>query len=269
MADRKRNMDKETYATIAKHYDPAYGAKSDLKDKPFYMQMARRYGGPILEIACGTGRILLDIARTGIEIAGVDFSEAMLSVLRAKLKAETGEIQDRVRLYTGDMRTFKLGRRFKQVFIPFRPMQHMYSIEDQISALTRAKEHLQRKGLLAFDVFYPDFKKIGDDADVEVPDAEWTDPENPQRIVRRSFLRHGLNRLQQYFEGEFIFRTYEGDTVIEEERSHLKMSYYTYPHMLLLFKICDLEIVDEYGSFENDPISICREMIFVLRRRGS
>ena len=259
-------MDLKTYSLMAKYYDPAYSAKSDLDDLPFYLQMAQQHGGPILEIACGTGRILLEIAKVGIEVVGVDLSEAMLSILGEKLEKESGEVQQRVSLYVGDMRTFSLERQFKQVFIPFRPMQHMYTVEDQIRALIQAKEHLQPEGLLVFNVFYPNFKKIDGKMDTETLDTEWVDPKNPQRIIRRYFIRHSVNRLQQYFEGEFIFRTYQADEIIEEERLPLKMGYYTYPHILLLFKLCGLEIVEEYGSFKRDPIAICKEMIFVLRR---
>ena len=104
------------------------------------------------------------------------------------------------------------------------------------------------------------------DMETEALDAEWVDPDNPQRTIRRYFMRHRVNPLHQYFEGEFIFRTHEADQLILEERSPLKMNYYTYPHLLLLFKHCGLEIVEEYGSFDKDPIDICNEMIFVLRK---
>jgi hypothetical protein len=106
------------------------------------------------------------------------------------------------------------------------------------------------------------------DADMktEVLDAEWMDPDNPHRTIRRYFVRHRVNRLQQYFEGEFIFRIYQEQRLMAEERAPLTMSYYTYPHMLLLFKYCGLEMVEAYGSFDKEPIDICKEMIFVLRQ---
>jgi hypothetical protein len=84
-------------------------------------------------------------------------------------------------------------------------------------------------------------------------------------MIRRYFVRHRVHRLQQYFEGEFIFRTYQEKQLIAEERSPITMSYYTYPHMLLLFKYCGLDIVEACGSFDKEPIDICQEMIFVLR----
>lgn len=259
-------MDSKIYSTIAKYYDPIYNQKSELNDLPFYLEKAQQHGGPILEIACGTGRILLEIAKLGINIDGVDCSTDMLSILQEKLQKQSPAIQQRVNLHEGDMRKFSLGKQYKLVLIPFRPMQHMYTIEDQISALNRAKEHLQPKGFLIFDVFYPNFKILDEEMNKEELDTEWIDSTSPQKIIRRYFVRNSVNKLQQYFEGEFIFRTFGANKLVKEERCPLKMNYYTYPHLLLLFKLCELKIVEEYGSFTKDPIDICKEMIFVLRR---
>src|SRR5437667_10178149 len=60
-------MNSTFYATSAKYYDGAYAAKADLVDLPFYFDLARKIGGPVLEMGCGTGRVLLPIARAGIE----------------------------------------------------------------------------------------------------------------------------------------------------------------------------------------------------------
>jgi 2-polyprenyl-3-methyl-5-hydroxy-6-metoxy-1,4-benzoquinol methylase len=56
-----------SYSTSAKYYDGAYAVKADLVDLPFYVDLANKFGGPVLEIGCGTGRVLLPIARQGIE----------------------------------------------------------------------------------------------------------------------------------------------------------------------------------------------------------
>ena len=68
------------------------------------------------------------------------------------------------------------------------------------------------------------------------------------------------------FQGDFIFRTYRGDQLVKEDRSTLNMSYYTYPQVLLLFKATGFKIVEEYGSYDKEPISICKEMIFVAEK---
>jgi ubiquinone/menaquinone biosynthesis C-methylase UbiE len=78
----------ESYSVTAKHYDAAYAIKQDLVDLPFYLDLAKRSGGPALEIACGTGRVLLPIAREGIVIDGVDNSLPMLRVLKSRIENE-------------------------------------------------------------------------------------------------------------------------------------------------------------------------------------
>jgi SAM-dependent methyltransferase len=260
-------MDIASYGTIAKYYDSAYSVKTgvNLQDVHFYLDQAQHHRGPILEIACGTGRILIELARMGMEVAGLDLSADMLAILRTKLAAESQAVQQRVRIYEGDMRSFSLGQLFKQIFIPFRPLQHLYTIDDQISALRCAKDHLQPDGWLTFNVFYPDFRALDGAVETEALDAEWSDSDHPERTIRHYFVRHRVNRLQQYFEGEFIFRTYDAGRLMAEEHAPFTMSYYTYPHLLLLFKYCGLEVVEAYGSFDKEPIDICKEMIFVLR----
>jgi SAM-dependent methyltransferase len=111
----------DTYEVIAKYYDGAYAAKQDLVDLPFYLDLADQSGGPVLEIACGTGRVLLPISRKGIEICGVDNSRPMLDVLNQNLALEPQEVRQRITVHEGDMRSFRLNRKFPLVMIPFRP----------------------------------------------------------------------------------------------------------------------------------------------------
>jgi SAM-dependent methyltransferase len=219
----------------------------------------------VLEIACGTGRVLIEIARKGIEIFGIDFSREQLTVLNSKLLKEPERTRNLVRVFNGDMRTFSLDKKFRLAIIPFRPMQHMYTIEDQISALNAAKAHLLPEGILAFDVFYPDYSALLQPLGKETLDLEWSPPEEAGHLVRRYFRKTEVNFLQQYFEGEFVFRTFAGDRLIREERSQFKLGYYTYPQLLLLFRHCGLEVLEQYGSFKREPIDICKEMIFLLR----
>jgi SAM-dependent methyltransferase len=115
----------DSYAVSAKYYDDAYAAEPDLVDLLFYLELAKQFGGPVLETACGTGRILLPIARAGIEIHGVDKSLSMLQVLREQLEREPAEIRNRVTLSKGDMRTFRLSREFHHAVSPAAAHAHL------------------------------------------------------------------------------------------------------------------------------------------------
>jgi SAM-dependent methyltransferase len=260
----------DSYEILASHYDTGYCSKQDLVDVPFYVDVARKSGGPVLEIACGTGRVVLPIAREGIEIEGVDNSESMLTILRRNLAREPREVRELATVHEGDMRDFRLAQKFPLVIIPFRPLQHMYTVQDQVAALTTAAFHLSEGGRLVFDVFFPNFEGIAANIGKEILDLEWTVDGEPRKVVRRYFRKKSYDKVQQTFGGEFVFRTYEGDNLILEETGPLKMSYYTYQQLRALFLLAGLEPVEEYGSFGRESLdNEAREMIFMLQKSGS
>ena len=257
----------DTYHVIAKYYDGAYAAKQDLVDLPFYLELAEQYGGPTLEIACGTGRVTLPIARRGIEICGVDNSAPMLQVLNQNLAGEAPEAQQRVTVHEGDMRSFRLDKKFPLVIIPFRPMQHMFTVEDQVAALKTAAAHLTDDGILAFDVFYPKFEMIWTKVGEEVPEMEWSSSADPTKIVRRFFRKDSIDKIHQIFKFTFIFRTFQSGVLVREETEAFRLCYYTYPHLRALFFLAGLEPTAEYGSFAKTPLdNTAQQMVFLLRR---
>ena len=106
-----------TFDQWAGIYDWVFAWKQD--DIPFYVEEAVSSGGPVLELGSGTGRVTLPIARSGIDIVGLENSTEMLKVAEAKSKA-LGEAASRVTWTHGDMRDFSLGREFALVIIPFQ-----------------------------------------------------------------------------------------------------------------------------------------------------
>jgi SAM-dependent methyltransferase len=257
----------DSYSVTAKYYEGAYAAKQDLVDLPFYLELAQQSSGPILEIACGTGRVLLPIARRGIDIHGVDNSQPMLEILRNRLAAEPDDVRRRVTLHEGDMRDFRLNAQYPLVIIPFRPMQHMLTAQDQVSALTTAALHLSDTGILAFDVFYPKFEMLTARMGEEVPEMEWTPSSDPTTVVRRYFRKESVDKINQVFSFTFIYRTFRASALILEETEAFKLSYFTYPHLRSLFLLAGLEPVAEYGSFAKAPLdNNAEQMIFLLRK---
>ena len=262
----------EDYRQVsAKYYDEAYATKEDLDDLKFYVDMAKANAktneGPVLELACGTGRILLPIARQGISIHGIDSSQPMLNVLRDKLRQELKDVQELVSVSHGDIRDFRSNREYPLVIIPFRPLQHMYTVEDQVAALQTAAFHLEADGILVFDVFYPRFDSINSKVGEEFLELEWTPKSDPSKVIRRYFRKESSDKINQNFAATFIFRTYQGERLVQEETEPLRLSYYTYPHLRALFLLAGLEIVEEYGSFERTPLdNQAEQMIFVLKK---
>ena len=177
-------MSTDEYAAIADLYDHV-GFYRALRDVDFYVDAARQAGGPVLELGCGSGRVLIPTARAGIEITGLDLSPRMLAICRENLAAEPLEVQSRVHLLEGSMTAFDLGRAFPLITIPFRPFQHLLTLEDQLACLTCIRRHLAPDGRLVFDLFNPSLdaivtRPIGVEMDHE---PEFATPDG-RRVVR-------------------------------------------------------------------------------------
>ena len=127
--------------------------------------------GPLLELGCGTGRVLRPLARAGYEITGIDLSAQMLEYCRVRLDAEPAEVRDRVTLSLGDMTSFDLDQRFGAIFCAFNTFHHLRTVEQQLACLDRCRAHLMAGAPLVLDLFNPDPAPVDDRRD-EPTDAE-------------------------------------------------------------------------------------------------
>ena len=152
-------VDHELRVGSAAHYeDPAYYAKAyadRADDVAYYVALAKKHGGPVLEYGCGSGRIALPMARAGVEVFGIDLSEAMLGELESKLKSEPPEVRRRLHVRHGDMRDVALKRRFPLVICAFNTLLHLYLREDVERFLARVRGHLARDAVFVFDANVP------------------------------------------------------------------------------------------------------------------
>ena len=142
------------YDLIAELYDP--WSASVVEDVGFYLEEARRSGGPVVELGVGTGRIAVPIAADGIRVIGVDSSRGMLDVC-ARRAALAGVAID---LRVGDLREPPVHERVPLVICPFRSLLHMHTDEDRRAVLGAVHELLAPGGRFAFDVFTPGAEDI-------------------------------------------------------------------------------------------------------------
>jgi SAM-dependent methyltransferase len=156
-----------SYDAIAALYDP--WSRSVTEDVDFYVAEARKAGGPVVELGVGTGRIAVPTAQAGVHVIGVDSSEPMLEVCRAR--AEEAGVIDLLDLRLGDLRRPPVGERVRLVTCPFRALLHIESDGERLRALRRIRELLLPDGRFVFDVFAPSRE------DVEETDGRWLERE--------------------------------------------------------------------------------------------
>ncbi len=213
-----------TTPSLAEFYDYVVPYRTR-QDVTFFVEMAQDAGGSVLEIGCGTGRVLIPTARAGVPITGLDVAEPMLNVCRTRLTNEAADVQARVTLVQYDMRDFDLGQQFSLVTTPFRSFQHAITVDDQLSTLAAARRHLVEGGRLILDLFNPslsylvDEKRLGEFGE----EPEFTMPDGRRVLRRARILSRDLS--QQVQDVEMLYDVIHPDGRRERITESFLMRY--------------------------------------------
>jgi SAM-dependent methyltransferase len=257
--DETKNFVTRRYDNEASFYDLLYNPTDDI---PFYEKLANEAKGPILELACGTGRITLPLARAGSEIIGLDASRKMLDVARSKLRQEKAEVRRRVRFIRGDMRTFSLSQRFTLCFIPFFSFHHLLSEDDQLRTLAVVRKHLLPKGRLVFDVFNPDLSR----------------PEGLQRLDKvveaqgKTTMRYSaqwFDRENQVTHGWLIYEFLEIGGTVKRTITPFRLKYFFIDDVKQLLRRAGFHVNAVYGNYDRSRFTPKSPMmIFIAQQSG-
>lgn len=212
-------------AMIADTYDAQYADLRDGSgDAAFYAGLAEEIGGPVLELGCGTGRMLLPIAETGVPCVGVDPSAEMLRVFRAKERPSTLE------LVQATAQQLDLPRRdFGLAFFGFRAFMHLETVDEQLQALARVRDHLRPGGWLALDLFEPMLDRIATPSEHgEQPPFDW----DGRSLIRAyDVTRDHARQLQEVV---FTYRDAGSGEELGVERVMMRWTYrYELEHLLV------------------------------------
>jgi len=253
---------------VADYYDylPVVAGRQDVE---FYLSMARAQGDPILELGCGTGRVLLPLARVGHRVVGLDLSEFMLARCRAKLAEESPEVRGRARLVHGDMTNLELGERFRLITIPFRPFQHLLAVEQQLACLRGALRQLAPGGKLIVDFFQTDPRRMQDPAFTQEssPHPEVALPDG--RRVRLAERTTAFHRAEQLNDVELIYYVTYPDGRAERLVFPFRLRYFFRYEVAHLLARCGFRVVELYGNFDRSLLEDdSPEMIFVAEADG-
>jgi len=140
-----------SYSVLARYYDLENAYFTE--DLDYWLDLAEEHGDPLLELGCGTGRVLLNLARRGHAITGLDNSPEMLARLQAKLAAASGQhLAAAPQIVQASLDDFELPQRFRLALMPFNTFMHLLTTEAQIAALQRIRRHLAPGGALALDI---------------------------------------------------------------------------------------------------------------------
>ncbi len=246
-------------STDARYYDPAYAVLRDPSgDREFYASLARETGGPVLELGCGSGRVLLPIARDGTLCTGLDASEEMLDLLRRK------NPPGNLRLVQGRIQDFDLGGGcFKLIFLAFRVFQHFLTVEDQLACLAAVRRHLDPAGLLAFDVFAPRLERVAVSEEPESEDVRFLD--DGVEVVRFTSVRR--DQARQLMDLTFRFERRRAGLPPKSQTAHARLRYFFRYELEHLLARSGFAHVQFYGGFDRRSYDYVSGETVVIARR--
>lgn len=239
------------------HYDGQ--TRHYVEDIPFYLRQVRTFRDPVLELACGTGRVTIPIAERGHRVTGLDVSEPMLAVAKEKAKARGVDIE----WVRADCRDFSLGRRYAFVLLPFNSISHLHDLASLEACFRRVQEHLAEGGRFVIDMFNPRLGILLRDPSRRYPVVEYDDPDGRGVVtITESNVYDAasqVNRIKWNYQiGGRSERTVENNMRI------------FFPQELdALLRYNGFSIEAKYGDYEETPFgSNSSKQIVVCRSQG-
>jgi SAM-dependent methyltransferase len=225
-----------------RHYDRQNAGL--VEDIPFFLRQAERHGDPLLELACGTGRLTLPLAEAGFAITGLDLTPEMLA--EAERKAAARGL--RVEWVQGDCRAFRLDRSFRLIFLAFNSLAHLHDRESFEGLAACVRAHLAPGGRFILDYFNPSLRLLTRDSEVRYPVVDYPDPDGRGRVfVSENSAYDGaaqLNRIRWHFQ--------TGDDPAERAEE-LDMRIYFPQELDALLHYNGFEVEAKYGDYDETP----------------
>lgn len=244
------------YDPLADLYDLEYAHDYDL---PFWLSLAGREGGPVVEWGAGTGRIAASLSEAGFDVTAIEVSEAMIEQGRAKNVS--------VEWVHGDMRSAKLGKRYKLGICAFNSFLCLRSGGDALTFLQNAREHLEPGGLLGIEVSAFSPEELSD-----APGGTFLRHDFTRELLRGTLERFSVSRYDpatQLLSMRLFYEMYEREGRLAYKRMHeLTIRAVGCGELELLLRLSGFEVEAIYGGFEGEPFMAGSDHLIALGRRA-
>ncbi len=261
------NPNVKFYDTIARFYDAENAQMTD--DLALYVELAEDTGGPVLDVGCGTGRVMLHLAQELIDeslrVVGVDNSEAMLARGWRRLNSLTQTMPDLKRLVTfvqGDALDVALDERFKLIIVPYNGFMHFKTQPAQLAALRHFHSLLADDGMLILDLPNAGEAFAAADDGALILERMFTEPESGHLVMQHSMST--LDRVAQQLHVTWIYDEIMEDSAVHRTLAPLVLRYVFPGEMDLLLAATGLEAVSIYGDYFQEPFVDGSERMIVL-----
>lgn len=236
-------------------------------DAEFYVEQARRWGGPVLDLGCGTGRIGIALAEQGFDVVGLDLSAPMLRIAERKRASLPAELARHLTFVQADMTDFTLDRTFPLLVTPSRSFQFMLTPTAQRTALASMRRHLRPDGALVLHMFDPRLEWCVPEPDANQPISRGT-IRNPGTglDVRIEVIERTPDPMRQVIDE--VYRFTEVDESGREVRTtteRLVLRWTLRSELRHLAELEGFQVDAEYGDFRGGSPAYGREQVWILR----
>ncbi len=249
------------YATIARYYDSEHEDKTE--DLVFYSELADQYGGPILIIGSGTGRVLLHLAQEGYDVHGIEIEPAMLDRARRKISGMP-HLREKITLHEGDALKISLDQQFKLAIIPYNTLMHFHQNEADRRLITRLREWVADGGALVIDLPNAGEAFAAPDTEAVTLERTFLELETGHLVMQQSVSR--LDRAEQLMQVTWIYDEIGEDGVLARTVVPLLIRYYFYAELSYLLELCGFEVDEAFGDFDRIPFEDTVERMIIVAK---
>lgn len=249
------------YATIARYYDAEHTDRTD--DLVLYSELAEEYGSPVLDVGCGTGRVLFHLAQEGHAVYGVDSEQAMLDRARRRLAA-LPHLRERVTIHQGDVLAYAPGTAFKLALLSYNSLMHFHDQPQQLALLQLMRRWAAPGGALVIDLPNAGETFATQDSSALTLERTFIDAESGHLIMQQAVSY--LDRVQQLMHVTWIYDEITAQGMVQRTIAPAVFRYFFYPEVRLLLAQAGFEPVEVYGDADRSPFEDgCERMIVVAR----
>lgn len=226
-------------------------------DIPLYLDLAKKIGGPILEIACGTGRVSIPLAQAGYDVTGLDMSTPMIQ--HARKKSDQAGLK--IKFIEGDCREFDLNKKFQLIIMPFNAIAHIHDRPSHESLFSRVKEHLDHKGRFVLSWFNPNEKYLYRDPKKRYPSLDFKLPDGTPVVVTENNVYDKATQINHI---KWYYKIGDKKEIVKE--LNMRQLFPVELDNLLYYNGFELEA--KYGDYEKSPFeSSSRQQVCVCKLR--
>jgi SAM-dependent methyltransferase len=253
----------DAYRSIVSFYDLEHDAFED--DLWPVIEVARQFEAPVLELGCGSGRVMQALVERDLRVTGVDRSEPMLVAANARLA--TLDHGDLGTVINDDMRSLRRvpGASFGVVAYTLNALMHMSGADDQLESLRSAKKCLVPGGVVYIDVMHPHPEQLTHLGSGVILEGSWAIGQG-RSVDKWSHRR--VHASEQIIETDIWYDVISPDGELKRHRTSFDHRYVHANELRLMLMLCGYTDIVMYGSYDFDPFESDSDRLIVMARRN-